>query len=517
MLPAYLGGIPLGADLDNHFRFAQPFYDEIVSGNLFPGWLAESNNGFGDARFRFYPPLLYYMLAAGRALTGDWYSATLVVFTLLSIIGGLGIYLWTRQRFPPRTALVAAMIFAILPYHLTQFYQASLLAEFAAMSFLPFAFLFVERISRRDGLPLADIIGLGLSFGLVILTHIPTTLVGALALGLFALLCTDWRNRKRSLVFAAAGIGVALLLSSFFWIKVITELSWIQSSQMATPEHYDYRNNFLFSPYSLTNLNTYFGSMNAALTVGIFLPVVLILPMIFGRKEGVDEFAASVEAKDSNLAPMKAAIAVTIFALFMTTDLSRPLWAIIPKLPDIQFPFRWLSVVSVVICPPAAMALLWFAKRIIEKKIRPWQLAIVAISFAASIYSVWEFAISSDFLNRDTFAARIEASRGGPSFRGFLPVGAAELKDLKPMTGPIDPNGREVVSSNVSSHHRRFTIAAGPATEVRIRTYYYPLWQAIVTTAEGTRPAPTRQAEDGSLMVSIPPESCELKLEFDSR
>src|SRR5260370_20174079 len=71
LLPIIVLGLPNGADLWNHFRFALPFYDSIRSGTFYPGWLAESNDGWGDPRFRFYPPGLYYLLAAARMLSRD--------------------------------------------------------------------------------------------------------------------------------------------------------------------------------------------------------------------------------------------------------------------------------------------------------------------------------------------------------------------------------------------------------------------------------------------------------------
>src|SRR5712691_8580079 len=89
LLPIIIFGIPNGADLANHFRFAQPFYESIQAGHWHPAWLAESNDGFGDPRFRFYPPGLYYLLAAGRLLTGSWYAGSIAAFALLSIAGGL--------------------------------------------------------------------------------------------------------------------------------------------------------------------------------------------------------------------------------------------------------------------------------------------------------------------------------------------------------------------------------------------------------------------------------------------
>src|SRR5262245_41565573 len=76
--PTLLWGIPFNRDLSNHFRFELPFYEALSHGHLYPGWLAESNHGFGDASFRFYPPALYYLLSLARAIAGSWYPATVI-------------------------------------------------------------------------------------------------------------------------------------------------------------------------------------------------------------------------------------------------------------------------------------------------------------------------------------------------------------------------------------------------------------------------------------------------------
>jgi len=94
LAPAVAWGIPSSRDLFNHYRFALPFYEAIQHGHLYPSWLADSNSGYGDASFRFYPPAVYYLLAAARALTGSWYVASLTTFALLSVTGAFGIYVW---------------------------------------------------------------------------------------------------------------------------------------------------------------------------------------------------------------------------------------------------------------------------------------------------------------------------------------------------------------------------------------------------------------------------------------
>src|SRR5438128_7936636 len=131
IMPMLFWGVPSALDLSNHFRFALPFYNALRGGHLYPGWLAESNNGFGDASFRFYPPGLYYMLAAARALSGSWYAAMIATFGSLSMIGALGMYLWAREFTSSQNAMWAGIFYSVSPYHVNQLFQAGMLAEFA--------------------------------------------------------------------------------------------------------------------------------------------------------------------------------------------------------------------------------------------------------------------------------------------------------------------------------------------------------------------------------------------------
>src|SRR3954452_18446254 len=126
LVPMMCWEIPSGRDLANHYRFAQPFYESIRNGHIYPGWLAESNYGFGDARFRFYPPGLYYLMAVFRLVSG-WYGASMLTFVTLSMLGGAGAYFWARQSLSATVAMWAGVLYSIAPYHLNQIYQASLL------------------------------------------------------------------------------------------------------------------------------------------------------------------------------------------------------------------------------------------------------------------------------------------------------------------------------------------------------------------------------------------------------
>src|SRR5436309_2676774 len=170
LLPIMILGIPSGADLPNHLRFVLPFFESLQSGHLHPAWLAESNYGLGDLRFTVYPPGLYYLLSALRMVTGEWYSGTILAVVVLSVTGGLGAYFWARTAFDPKVAMWAGIFYALAPYRLNELYQASLLSEYAACAILPFAFAFVERVCRKK--KIADVVGLGAAYALIILTHL---------------------------------------------------------------------------------------------------------------------------------------------------------------------------------------------------------------------------------------------------------------------------------------------------------------------------------------------------------
>src|SRR5512133_1823445 len=100
--PALINGVPAARDLQHHFRLALAFRESISQGDFYPSWLAASNNGYGDVSLRFYPPGLAILLSLTRSVTGNWYSAALIVFLFLTLIGGLGTYKWATNFYPSR-------------------------------------------------------------------------------------------------------------------------------------------------------------------------------------------------------------------------------------------------------------------------------------------------------------------------------------------------------------------------------------------------------------------------------
>jgi hypothetical protein len=488
MVPIAIWGIPEGADLPNHYRYALPFYDSIQKGDFYPGWLAESNAGYGDARFRFYPPGLYYLLTLFKPLAG-WFGSSLITFLLLSALGSLGVYFWARAFLDRQFALLAGVLYAIAPYHLNELYQASLLSEYAACAVLPFVFAFIDRICERKRM--IDVAGLAAAYALLILSNLPLAVIGSLAALVFSLVRVTGKAALRVDMRLAVGVLLGLAASAFYWVRMLSELPWIKGGAVNPKVYYDYRLNFIFSPSALTNRNTWYANLLALATISLFLPAIVLFWKGCGGKRYVTLFI------------------VTIFSFFMTLPLSQPLWQVIPKLSEVQFPWRWLAVTSLTGSVLVAASIPHWLE-LLKSRIRPiYSLPALGLVFSL-IFIATQIVWDSDYMTRQEFDSFLPQSRAAISFKDWLPVEAHELAELPRMTENVTTDSRLVKVEAWEPEYRRFTVSEGAAAQARVKTFYYPNWRA---SADGS-PLSVQPSPEGVMLVNIPDRATTVEITF---
>ena len=491
MAPAIIYGIPSNGDLTNHFRFALPFYDAIRLGHFYPGWLAESNNGYGDASFRFYPPALYYALVAARALTGNWYSGTLLTFIFLSIVGGIGAYLWARSIMSSELALCAAIAYVFAPYHLNQFYQASLLAELAGSSLIPFSFFFVERICQKQRI--RDVAGLAIFYALLVLTHLPLTVIGSIALLFYALLRLPKTDRWRTLLMLAGGVVIGLAASACYWVSMLAERSFIRAGEIQPDPSVDYRMNFLFSTFSSENLNVWWMNILTLFTFLMIWPAVVLL---WPSKRRTMNSGATISVA-----------LLVLLSLVMATKISLPIWHFASPLQQTQFPWRWLAIAS--LAGALLVALSWpIWRRLYAGKRRPFVLLALGSVSLSVAFSVSHIIREAKFLAPRDFEKMLQIIPGSAGVTYWLPAWASD--GIRRMPSQLEIPGRTTQIDSWEPEARSFRVGSGPPGYARVRTFYYPYW---IATAQGQRLA-TSPAEDGALLISVPAQAVSIELRF---
>jgi hypothetical protein len=385
------------------------------------------------------------------------------------------------------------ILYTLAPYRLNELYQASLLSEYAACSVLPFVFCFVERVIKRRS-PY-DIIGLGAAYALLILTHLPIAVIGSIALAIYALVRIERKSFFSTMTRLALGVTLGLAASSFFWTSMLAELSWIKGNTAGPNPYYDYRLNFLFSPSALTNRNTWYANVLALVMIGFFLP-----GLIFIRR--------SVKQDNSKRA-LTAALLLFLVTFLMATSLSKPVWAIVPKLSEVQFPWRWLSITSL-------MGALLFAAGIpkwqkqFRERVRPRDLA-VGLAFALSlVFTGSQIIQDCEYISRAKFAPMVQEVRGAVSFKDWLPASARDFNNVGKMPARVDAGTRPVTVTSWEPERRTFHLGAGSENTLQVRTYFYPRWMA---QADG-RQLPVTANADGLLLISAPPQATDIQLVF---
>jgi hypothetical protein len=488
LVPAMLWGIPASRDLQHHFRLALTFFDAIHDGNFYPSWLAEANNGYGDLSVRFYPPGLYYLLAFTRAMTGDWYAAALVSLVLLTITGGFGAYWWARTLYPGNIAVWAGILYILAPYHINELYQSSLLAEYAAAGILPFAFAFTERVCQSEDNK--NVAGLAASYALLMLTHLPLTVIGSYALLFYLLVRIErqqfWKTVQRFTVALVLGIAA----SSCFWMTVIAELPWLRPDNEAVFSI----NFFIFSTLRkrIGDTDIWYGNLIALMTMAMALPALALVRQ---------------KSAEGGKRALKALGLLAGFSFLMTTLISFPLWEILPKMKAVQLPWRWLAVTSMAVSVLVAGSIpRW--KEIARGRGRPVALIVFGAVLISLSFTLARPILRAMYLTRPQFLQVLERTVGLPSIGPWYPRWVGEKIPLTPEVVKVEQ--RPVNVLRWKAEHRTFAVGHGAATEARVRTFYYPLWTATVNG----QALPTRPSEDGALLIALPPEAVSVELKF---
>jgi uncharacterized membrane protein len=500
--PMVLIGIPDGNDLPQHLRFASAFYESILNGDFFPGWASASNLGFGSIGIRYYPPAAYYLMAFTQMLTESWSDTFWINSFFWMFLGCAGVYFWAKQWLSPWQAAFTAILYGIIPYHSAQIYQYLLYAEFAAAGILPFCFLFATRIIRNG--KFTDVVLFSISFSVLLLTHIPLTIIGSTGLAVYTLLLIDWKQSKKTIVNFLIAFGLSLSATAFHWLRAVTEINWVKhnSPQYYANGYYDFKKYFFPLIYSAGD--AYERKILWHIDVTIIFSIILFLPLIV-------YLILEVRSKNENIFSSRKilySLSVTgLFSIFIMSLPSSFIWNSLPVLQKTQFPWRWLSLASLIGVMSFAFGINLLISRYQSlKKLIGY--AILLLVFSVLLFDLSQNIISAAFIPRDKFETKFAGIDRETECRCWWTIWAeAEALEKKEK---VYAESRAVNITRWESERREFTVEKGNAGNVRLATFYHPHWKAEVNGSQ----IDVQRADDGSILIPVSGEESSIKLYF---
>ncbi|HEV7373402.1 MAG TPA: 6-pyruvoyl-tetrahydropterin synthase-related protein [Pyrinomonadaceae bacterium] len=406
-IPVVLYGIPFFSDdgVTHHAVWYTHFAEQFWAGDIYPRWLMDMNGGLGSPVFFYYPPLPYFLTSLLKPFFPNdpygWYQLGLSASLALTA-SGLCAYLWLKEMTNRGSALVAAILYMATPYHLaSDLYIRSSLAEYWAFVWMPLILFFVHKIVKGHRLSVA---GLAVSYALLVMTHLPTTLIFSFIPICYAFFTSSTGRKLKTAAIITGAMALGTGLSAVYLWPALTTQQFVFLDRMSTG-YFSYKNWLLFSNFSLWR-----DEKLPLLLLTLNLAVIACCAFIITRFNP-NKFIRRINA---------FWLVVVTVSVLMMTGLSRPIWLIFPTLQMIQFPWRFNAIISLAIT--ALLALSIFSatksKSVPLKLTKAIALVLIAAWIPVTCWAVCEaYSFSNHTQEEVNYKKReIEQSREVPEY-----------------------------------------------------------------------------------------------------
>ncbi len=521
--PALSGHLPRADDVLDHLYRLEGLDHAVRLGDLWPRYSPEFMYGYGAPVFNYYSPLSLYpaeiLHLIGMPLVRA-YMASIVLYTLF---GAAGMYLLGKVWGGPVVGLGAAVAYTYAPYTIINWIRRGALAEVAALTMLIWALWAFWRVARRGGR--RDVVLAAGFFAGLILAHNISAMIGAGILILYAALLW-WTSPDAPSAFwrllLAGGLGVGL--AAFFWLPAIAETRYVPISQASYTggfldvSEYVQPLGELFSPPQTTDTTQW--NLDAPYPVGwpqFLLGLLGASLIVRARRE---------KRADAGLANwLLLAGPIILILIGLMTPAATWLWLHMPLMAYVQFPWRLLGPLNVLLGVLAGAGMALAAARLKRPAIRAgWLAAATLLSIGYSLPWLYRITLpdppTASILDLHDYEQET-GKIGGMSFAEFTPIWTEELPDPARLRGlyaqsdvipRLQPQPDVVVQGAAWEPKRAdITFEADEPTTLVFDWTYFPGWRASL---DGEMVEVRPEGPHGFVAVDVPAGAHEIAVWF---
>jgi hypothetical protein len=509
-------------DARHSVYFLQMFDQSMRDGAWYPRWATDMVFGYGYPLWLILAPLPFFVGEAFHLVGFDFVSAVKAVDGLAFFFSALTMYLFAARVLAPHknAALVAAIAYAYIPYHLVDLYVRAAQAELFSFVFPPLVFWAFHLLATTRNVRYVPIAGL--SYAGLILSHISMAVLFTPVIGLYLLWLlfssrfTEHTTRNpqsalRFTLYVSFSILLALGLAAIFLLPVLFEQKYLTSDPLIGG-FFNYRKHFLnanqllspFWGYGYAGEN---GTDQFSLQLGL-IPTLLAFVALWA-------FTKTHRAIRWHIAFFVLVAAATVFAML---PISASLWEPFASIVAFaQFPWRLLIVAAFALAFLSGAALCALSED--ERDLAP-ALALIMIFVAASYpytepqhteamfnyQTQMEFEIKDGELLGDTIWME-------PGKRPQHSPLVAQYVSGQPLQKAIAlDEGATVQTVRHGGQSDDVRVEASAPTRVMFYTRYFPGWTA---TLDNQPIAIEPYREQGLILVRVPAGSHLVRLRFE--
>ncbi|MCA9368737.1 MAG: hypothetical protein H6773_01400 [Pseudomonadales bacterium] len=474
--------------------------NELLAGQFPVRFIQNFGNGGGYPLFNYYSPLTYYVSAVLVFVGTNPLNSVKLLFQVAYVIfaGGMYVYLSRGLKLSRFQALVLSIVSIYSAYFNYDAYIRGSLAELLAFSVLPLFLFGIEKIWKKT--KIAWIVFSALVLSAIFLFHAITGIIISITVGVLVATRIFLRKERsvQSLLPFLFMFGLTGLVCAFYLVPAFLEKEYVQ---YGTAEFV--KSGYISAQISLKEILglTSFGSEVIPTTLGFGLSMLLLGFVL--RSMGMYVIKVRKGRQVSSEVVLQVSYSVAALkVLFLISPASSLLWEHLSILQALQFPYRFLSALTVL---SLAGIGLWmksvsgFLKKIV---------LLGAIAFAA-VQTSW-IAQPVGYYFSDTFTADDVCSTTTWQ-QEYLPKDTQECLDKGTEPFVKASETLEIISFSIGHDVVTFETNGGTGT-VQVSKYFFPTWKAYSQNGEQLVLYPSNEL--GLLTLDISAETSRVTIEY---
>jgi hypothetical protein len=479
----------------------------LTEGQFPVRWVKNLGFGYGMPLFEFYAPLPYYVGAVFYWLGLDAVLTIKLLYLICSLVTVIGAYKLGADLFGRTGGVVTAAALTLAPYRAVNLFVRGALSEAWGIMALPWILYGLVLVIQKQK---QGWVVLTLSLVTLMLSHNLTTLMFVPISCLFAIVyCLYYYRFNFSKIIKSftdmlkiAGCYlVAIGMSAFYLFPALVENQQTQINSILSG-YFDYSLHFLYVRQLITPFWGYGGSgwgpddglsffLGLGQLIGLGLLLVFLLKSLVKPKIKTSIIISRTFFAVSLLGLMS-------FAIFMSLGHSQPVWQLLPFLTFIQFPWRWLSVVIVMLALLNGLAISLISHRIF----RLVAMVSMILIFVGNAYYFRPESFAEhpeDIYYTDADKIQTQMSSILPD---YIPIQMSkELKPLKEIAVIENGSNQEFEILVDRGHEKLIKLMPGSNDQiVNFSVADFPGWQAYIDAVKVDH----EQGELGEIRIKVP-------------
>lgn len=441
-------------------------------------WVPDLGGVYGYPIFNYYAPLPYYFGELVYLLTSNLLISAKVMFAVSFLGAYIFMYLLGCKLWGKKGGSIAAIFYSFAPYHALDFYVRGAMGELWGLMFFPAIFWALLKLEEK--INIHHLLFLAISIAALIVSHNLSALIFSPLAAIWIAILFVRRKNFKFLWFSLGGMLLAIMLSSFYLLPALFEKNLVHlettiSGYFSYTEHFKgFKKLFLERSWGYgSSIREIPGGERDGISYQIGLVHILgwILSLVAAR---------ILWKKNKNMSILIGFCSFAILiSIFMINPRSEFVWKLIDPLKYLQFPWRFLLLVSFFVSLVSGSIFLIDFK---HKKLLWVFLVITVVLFNFSYFRPAKFLNTND---KERLSGKEWDTQIKRSIFDYLPIYAKEPPaELVTERYQILTGDSRIFDFQEGTNWLTFKTETKSHTIIRLSQYYFPNWRVFIDQKE---------------------------------